>query len=64
MPRAYADGDWMKMSQALVDIGNAALLHANAKDADGRFDLGGEIDEACETCHRLYAYEDAPRRKR
>ena len=63
VPRAYDGGDWMTMSRALVDVGNRAIEAAAAKDADRLFDLGGDIDNACETCHKMYAYENSPRRK-
>jgi hypothetical protein len=64
VPRAYDGGDWMTMSQGLVDAGNEALRLAEARNADGLFDIGEKIDKACETCHVLYAYEDSPRRKK
>lgn len=64
VPRAYDGGDWMTMSQGLIDAGNDALRLAEAKNADGLFDIGETIDKACETCHVLYAYEDSPRRKK
>ena len=64
VPRAYDGGDWMKMSQELVDVGALALRAADAKSVDGLFDAGEKIDDVCERCHQLYAYESAPRRKR
>jgi hypothetical protein len=54
VPRAKDGGDWMKMAQALVDTAAVALRAADAKDADGLLKVGGEIDEACETCHKKY----------
>ena len=63
VPRAYDGGDWMKLSQELVDTGALAVRAASAKSVEGLFDAGEKIDEVCERCHRLYAYEDAPRRK-
>lgn len=54
VPRAKDGGDWMKMAQALVDTAEVALRAADAKDADGLLRVGGEIDEACETCHKKY----------
>ena len=64
VPRAYDGGDWMKMSQALVDVGSDALKAAQGKNVDRLWAVGEQIDEACEACHREYAYENAPRRKR
>ena len=54
----------MKLSQELVDMGALAVRAASAKSVEGLFDAGEKIDDVCERCHRLYAYEDAPRRKR
>ena len=53
-PRAKDGGDWMKMSQALVDTAAAALRAADAKDAEQLLQVGGEIDVACENCHKKY----------
>ena len=53
-PRAKDGGDWMKMAQGLVDTASVALRAADAKDADGLLRVGGEIDEACENCHKKY----------
>jgi hypothetical protein len=53
-PRARDGGDWMKMAQALVDKAAIALRAADAKDADGLLNVGGEIDETCENCHKKY----------
>jgi hypothetical protein len=64
VPRAYDGGDWMKLSQELVDMGALAMRAASGKNVEGLFDAGEKIDDVCERCHRLYAYEDAPRRKR
>jgi hypothetical protein len=64
VPRAYDGGDWMKLSQELVEAGAQAMRAADAKSVEGLFDAGEKIDDVCERCHRLYAYEDAPRRKR
>ena len=53
-PRAKDGGDWMKMAQSLVDTAAVALRAAEAKDADALLNVGGTIDEACETCHKKY----------
>jgi hypothetical protein len=53
-PRAKDGGDWMKMAQALVDTASVALRAADAKDVEGLLKVGGEIDEACENCHKKY----------
>jgi hypothetical protein len=53
-PRAKDGGDWMRMAQDLVDTASIALRAADAKDADGLLKVGGQIDEACENCHKKY----------
>jgi hypothetical protein len=47
-------GDWMTMSQALVDAGVAALEAVEARDVDGVLAAGDLIVVACETCHVPY----------
>ena len=55
MPPRAKDGDeWMKMSQGLIDSAVVALRAAEAKDVERLYDIGGVIDEACETCHKKY----------
>jgi hypothetical protein len=53
-PRAKDGGEWMKRSQELVDTASMALRAAEAKNVDQLFKVGGEIDEACENCHKKY----------
>jgi hypothetical protein len=52
--RAVDRGDWVKMSQALVDAGMMALEAAEAKDADGILTAGSIINTSCDTCHQRY----------
>jgi hypothetical protein len=54
VPRAKDGGAWMTMAQALVDTASIALRAADANDPDGLLRVGGEIDEACENCHKKY----------
>jgi len=56
--RARDRGDWMKMSQALVDVGAVALKAAEAKNPQALFEAGGEVYEVCQRCHRRYLKED------
>ena len=53
-PRAKDGGDWMKLSQELINTGEAAIRAADAKNADRLFTVGGDIYEACSNCHRQY----------
>ena len=52
--RARDKGDWMKMSQALVDAGVVALKAAEAKNPEALFEAGGQVYAACEQCHHRY----------
>ena len=52
-PRAK-DAEWMRISQAMIDTGAAALKAAEAKDPDGVFDTGAEIYAVCTNCHAKY----------
>ena len=63
-PRAYDRDSWMAMSRALVDISTEVLRLVEARDADGIFGIGGRLYDTCESCHRLYAYDDSPRRRK
>jgi hypothetical protein len=53
-PRAKDGGEWMKMAQELVDTAAVALRAAEAKNVDQLLKVGGDIDEACEHCHKKY----------
>jgi hypothetical protein len=52
--RARDQGDWIKMSQALVDVGVVALKAAEAKNPEALFEAGGQVYEVCQQCHRKY----------
>ena len=52
--RAKDGGDWLKYAQELVDTASVALHAAEAKNVDGLLDVGGRIDEVCESCHKKY----------
>ena len=43
-------------AQALQNAGLKALAAIDANDAAGLLEVGGEIDEACESCHLVYWY--------
>jgi hypothetical protein len=58
--RAKDQGQWMKMSRALVDAGALALRAAQAKNVDALIKSGDAIDAACENCH--VPYRDRGRR--
>jgi hypothetical protein len=55
MPSRAKDGEWMKLSQALVDVGQRAVLAAESKNTSAVFDVGAEVYDACVACHAKYA---------
>lgn len=52
--RAVDTGEWIKMSQALVDAAMVALKAAEAKSADALFAAGSGIYDTCNNCHARY----------
>jgi hypothetical protein len=53
-PRAKDGGEWMKLSQQLIDSAQAAWRAADAKDVQKLFDTGGDVYVACSNCHQKY----------
>ena len=47
---------WQMRARALHDISVEVLKVVDAKDAQKLFDIGEDIDKACENCHRQYWY--------
>jgi cytochrome c556 len=47
---------WNARAQQLRAAGVAVLVAVKARDADKVFELGAEVEEACESCHRQYWY--------
>jgi hypothetical protein len=47
---------WYDRAKALHDIATSVLPIVDAKDAQKLFDVGEDIDKACENCHRQYWY--------
>jgi len=43
-------------AQALREVSLKALAAIDAQDSQRLFDVGGEIDQACEACHLVYWY--------
>ena len=52
--RVRDNGDWMKMSRALVDAAALAATAAEKKDARGLETAADSITVACMECHRPY----------
>lgn len=55
--RAKDGGEWMTLSQALIDTGQKAIRAAEARNKAGVFDAGAEVYDACTNCHAKYAVE-------
>jgi hypothetical protein len=45
---------WQQRARAMHDISVEVLKIVDAKDAKKLFDIGEDIDKACENCHRQY----------
>ena len=55
------DGDraaFVRLADNLRATGLKALAAADRRDATALFDIGGEIDKACEQCHQKYWYPE------
>ncbi len=52
--RAVDRGDWIKMSQAMIDAGRQNLKAVEAKSADGILDAGAVLNTSCDDCHQRY----------
>jgi hypothetical protein len=52
--RAVDRGDWVKMSQAMIDAATVALRATDAKSTEGLLESGEAINESCDSCHQKY----------
>jgi hypothetical protein len=52
--RAVDNGEWVKMSQAMIAAAKVALKATEAKNADDLLESGGSINVSCDNCHRRY----------
>ena len=52
--RVLDNGDWITMTQAMIDKGTVALKAAEAKSTEGILAAGGDINETCDNCHAKY----------
>jgi len=53
-PRAKDGDEWMKRSQELIDSATVALRATEGQNVEQLLNVGGVIDEACESCHKKY----------
>ena len=52
--RAVDQGDWVKMSQAMIAAGKVALRATQARSADQVLAAGEAVNASCDNCHRKY----------
>jgi hypothetical protein len=52
--RAIDKGDWVKMSQALIDAGKLTLRAVQAKSPDQILEAGEAVNTSCNNCHQKY----------
>ena len=52
--RVLDRGEWVRMTRAFQDAGQAALKAASGKDVDGMFIAGGDLAMSCDKCHERY----------
>jgi hypothetical protein len=52
--RAKDADEWMKFSQALIDVGARTIKVTEARNKDALFEIGGDIYTVCANCHEKY----------
>jgi len=52
--RAVDKGEWVKMSQAMIESGKAALKATQDKNAEGVLAASEQVNMSCDGCHRRY----------
>jgi len=53
--RAIDKGDWVKMTNDMIEQGKKAMKAAEAKDKDGIVATGGDLNNTCDNCHARYS---------
>jgi hypothetical protein len=51
---AVDKGEWIKMSQAMIEGAKVALKAIESKNKEALLDAGGTINVTCDNCHRTY----------
>ena len=52
--RAADDGDWITISQAMIEAARVAMKAIEARDAEALLNSGEAINESCDNCHNRY----------
>ena len=53
--RVIDRGDWVKMTNDMIEQGKKAMKAADAKDKDGIVAAGGDLNTTCDNCHARYS---------
>jgi hypothetical protein len=53
--RAIDKGDWVKMTNDMIEQGKKAMAAAQAKDKDKIVEAGGDLNTTCDNCHARYS---------
>jgi len=53
--RAVDKGEWVKMSQAMIEAGKVALKATQDKNTEGVLAAGEQVNMSCDACHRRYS---------
>jgi len=51
------EGEWQNKSNNLIEVVNKARGAIHERNPDKLFEVGGELDEACAGCHKIYYAE-------
>jgi len=52
--RRVDEGEWIRLSQAMIDAGQIVLRAAQAKSPDKVLEAGEALNVSCDTCHQRY----------
>jgi hypothetical protein len=52
--RRVDDGEWIRMSQMMIDGGRSVLRAAEAKSPDKVLETGEALNVSCDMCHQRY----------
>jgi len=52
--RRVDQGEWIRMSRAMIDAGQIVLRAAEARSADKVLEAGEALNVSCDTCHQRY----------
>ena len=52
--RAIDNGDWVKMTQDMIDKGKLVIKAAEEKSTEGILASGSDLNATCDNCHERY----------